>query len=177
MKNLSSWSVLVVVLVVAAGFILLSSPSLPPVVASHFAAGGDANGFMPRNVYLGLMLLMAVGIPLLLALGQHLVRRVPPHRVSLPNRDYWLSPERTAETFAFLQNHGIYFSALMAVFLCFIHWLVVRANTLQPPHFSTSLFITGLVFFLLAIAVWIGVLIAHFHRFPKTAHPEDRPGT
>ena len=155
---------LVVGLVVAAGFILLSVQSLPPVVASHFAAGGNANGFMPRNAYLGLMLFMALGVPFLLALGHRLIRFVPPHLVNLPNRDYWLAPERTAETFAFLHNHGIYLSVLLAVFLCFIHWLVVRANQLQPPHFSPSLFVTGLVLFLVAVTVWIGLLLVHFHR-------------
>jgi hypothetical protein len=166
MRNLSSLPALAVVLAVAAGFILLSGQSLPPIVASHFTAGGNADSFMPRNAYLGLMLVMAVGVPILLALGYSLLHLVPPHLVSLPNRDYWLSPERTAETFAFLRKHGIYLSALMATFLCFIHWLVVRANELQPPHLSASLFMTGLVPFLLAVAVWIGVLFVRFRRCP-----------
>jgi hypothetical protein len=166
MKNLFSMSALVVVLVFAAGFILLSGQSLPPVVASHFAVGGNANGFMPRKAYLNLMLFIGVVVPFLLALGHRLVRLVPPHLVSLPNRDYWLSPERTTETFAFLYNHGIYLSALLATFICFIHWLVVRANELQPPHFSPSLFFTGLVLFLLAVATWIGMLFVHFSRRP-----------
>lgn len=95
-------SSLVVVLVIAAGFIMLSGQSLPPVVASHFAAGGNANGFMPRNAYIGLMLFVAVGVPFLLALTHSSLRFIPPHRINLPNRDYWLSPERTDETFAFL---------------------------------------------------------------------------
>ena len=166
MNNACSWLALVVVLVIAAGFIKLSGQSLPPAVASHFAVGGNANGFMPRSAYLDLMLFIGVGVPFLLALVHRLVRLVPPHLVSLPNRDYWLSPERTTETFAFLYNHGIYLSALLATFICFIHWLVVRANELQPPHFSTSLFFTGLVLFLLAVATWIGMLFVHFNRRP-----------
>jgi hypothetical protein len=166
MKSPSSLPLLVVVLAVAAGFIMLSGQSLPPVVTSHFAVGGNADGFMPRNAYLGLMLLITVGVPLLLALGHNLVRFVPPHLVSLPNREYWLSPERTTETFAFLRYHGIYLSALTAAFLCFIHWLVVQANEVQPPHFSPSWFVAGLVLFLLAVAVWIGVLFLHFRRSP-----------
>jgi hypothetical protein len=38
---------------------------------------------------------------------------------------------------------------------------------LQPPHFSVSLFITGLALFLLAVAVWVAVLFVHFRR-PKS---------
>ena len=166
MKGSSSLPLLAVVLAVAAAFILLSGQSLPPVVASHFAAGGNADGFMPRNAYLGLMLLITVGIPFLQALGHNLIRLVPPRLVSLPNRDYWLSSERSAETFSFLRNHGIYFSALTAVFLCFIHWRVVQANQTQPPHFSPSWFVAGLVLFLLAVAVWVGVIFLHFRRSP-----------
>jgi len=166
MNNRSSLPTLFVVLVVAAGFILVSGQSLPPIVASHFAADGRANGFMPRNGYLGLMLFIVVGVPLLLALVHRLVRLVPPHLVNLPNRDYWLVPEQITETFTFLHNHGIYFSVLLAAFLCFIHWLVVGANKLQPPHFSASLFVTGLVLFLLAVTIWVGGLFVHFRR-PK----------
>jgi hypothetical protein len=164
MRNLSSSRALAVVLTVAAVFILLSGQSLPAVVASHFAAGGHADGFMPRNAYLGLMLFMAVGVPFLLALGYSLVHLIPPRLVNLPNRSYWLSPERSAETFAFLRRHGIYLCALMATFLCFIHWLVVRANELQPAHLPVLLFATGLVLFLLAVAVWTAVLFVRFRR-------------
>ncbi len=166
MKNLSLSPTFLVVLAAAAGFILVSGQSLPPVVASHFAASGRANGFMPRGAYLGLMLLITVGVPLVLAFVHRLVRFVPPNLFNLPNRDYWLAPEQITETLTFLQNHGIYLSVLLTAFLCFIHWLVVGANRLQPPHFSASLFVTGFVLFLLAVAIWIGLLIVHFRR-PK----------
>lgn len=157
---------LIVLLALAAAFILLSGQSLPPVVASHFAAGGRADGFMPRSAYLGLMLFITVAVPLLLAFTHGVVRFVPPQLVSLPNRDYWLAPERAAETFAYLRRHGMLMSALLAAFLCFVHWLVVRANALQPPRLPESWFIAGLVVFLLALAVWLGVLVAHFRRRP-----------
>jgi hypothetical protein len=160
----STMPLLFLVLIGTASFVLFSGQSLPPVVASHFAAGGNANGFTPRHEYLVLMASISVGIPLLLAFCNGVLRFVPPSMVNLPNRDYWLSPERAEETFAFLRNHGIYLSALIALFLCFIHWEVLRANELQPPHLSLSLFIPGLACFLLAIAIWIGVLFAHFGR-------------
>ena len=166
MKRTSSLLALIVLLAAAAVFILLSGRSLPPIVASHFASDGYANGFMPRKTYLGLMLFITVFVPLLLAFIHSSMRFIPPRFFSLPNREYWLAPERTAETFGFFHNHGMYFSALLAVFLCFVHWLVVRANELQPPHFSPTLFFAGLLLFLVAVAVWIGVLVVHFRRVP-----------
>jgi hypothetical protein len=162
--RLCSLRVLVAALALAAAFVLLSGQSLPPLVASHFAAGGHADAFMPRVAYLGLMLGMVAGVPLLLVLAQGLVRRVPPRMVSLPHRDYWLAPERAADTLAYLRSHGVCLSLLLAVFLCYVHWLVVRANGLQPPQFPPAPFLAGLTVFLAAVVVWVGMLLLRFGR-------------
>jgi hypothetical protein len=163
----SAMPLLLLVLIGTASFVLFSGQSLPPVVASHFAAGGSADGFTPRNEYLGLMTAISVGIPLLLALCNGVLRFVPPSMVNLPNRDYWLAPERKEETYAFLRNHGIYLSVLIALFLCFVHWLVLQANALVPPQLSFWLFIPGLVSLLFAVGIWIAILFAHFSRRPQ----------
>jgi hypothetical protein len=166
MKKTNILPVLALVLAAVAAFILVSGRSLPPIVASHFAASGHANGFMPRGDYLVFMLLIALGVPLLLALIPYSLRSIPLRFVNLPNREYWLAPERREETLVFLQNHGIFLSVLLVAFLCYIHWLVVRANESQPAFFSPSLFVGGFVLFLVAIAIWVGVLIVHFSRRP-----------
>ena len=166
MNRSSLFPALIVLLAAAAAFILLSGRSLPPVVATHFAASGRADGFMPRNSYLTLMLFIAVAVPLLLALGLSSVRFVPPQYFSLPNREYWLAPERRDETFAFMHNHGMYLSALLAAFLCFVHWLVVLANEMPSPRFSPPLFVAGLILFLSAVTVLVMVFFVHFRRRP-----------
>jgi len=55
---------------------------------------------------------------------------------------------------------------LLVVFLCFVHWLVVKANTLQPPRLAVRSFIAGLLLFLVAAVVWLGTLLVHFRRCP-----------
>ena len=162
----SAVPLLLLVLVGTASFVLFSGQSLPPVAASHFAAGGNADSFMPRNEYLVLMASISVGTLLLLALCSGLLRFVPPSMVNLPNRDYWLAPERKEKTYAFLRNHGIYLSVLVALFLCFIHWVVLQANAVEPPQLSLPLFVSGSAGFLIAVGIWIAVLFAHFVRRP-----------
>ena len=155
---------LVLLLSIAVAFVLFSAASLPPIVASHFVSGGAANGFMSREGYISFMLVLIVGIPLLLVGLSSLVRVVPARYVSLPNRNYWLSPERSTETISFIQNHARFFAVLMVTFLCFVHWLVVRANAQHPPLFPERLLIMGMLVFAAALAGWLGVFIVHFRR-------------
>ena len=102
------------VLVIAATFVMLTSASLPPVVASHFVAGGAANGFTPRDIYVKLMLGLVIGLPLLTAL-MGITSRIPARFVNLPHRDYWLAPERVDETFAYLRSQGSHFAILLMI--------------------------------------------------------------
>jgi hypothetical protein len=145
-------------------FVWLTSGGLPSVVASHFAAGGVANGFMPRPAYTFFMVAVTVLVPALIALSGRLIEALPVARINLPNRDHWLAPERRAETLATLSARSVAFAALLAVFLCFVHWLVVRANRLQPPRLEETSFIGGLVLFALATAVWLTLLFMRFRR-------------
>jgi uncharacterized membrane protein len=155
---------LLLVIAIGAVFFFASSSKLPPVVASHFAAGGAANGFMPKGAYIPFMAIMALGLPLAIGLLLGLGRYLPASLINLPNRNYWLSPERIDETRQYLGRQGGVFSALLLVFMCFVHWQVVQANLLQPPRLSERPFVVGLILFILATAVWLGVFVAHFRR-------------
>lgn len=155
---------LILLLIIAAAFVFLTGNELPPTVASHFMVGGTANSFMPRSNYLGFVLALTVGLPLALALLSTLSHFLPARFINLPDREYWLAPERREQTLAFLSNQGIYLAMLLAIFLCFVHWLVVLANAQQPAHFPESTLFASLPLFLIALAVWIGRFILHFKR-------------
>lgn len=156
--------VLLLLFLAAVAFVALSAAFLPPVVASHFAVGGAANGFMPRAGYLALMMALMVGVPLLLVGLASVVRVLPTESISLPNREYWLSPERREETLAFLESHGRFPGVLLLIFLCFVHALVLVANGRQPPLFPERPFLVGLVLFVAVLLGWVGALILHFRR-------------
>ncbi len=150
----------------AAGFVWLTSLSLPDVVASHFAGNGSANGFTSRGAYIGLMLALVVGLPALLTVVSHFGLGSPKARINLPNRDYWLAPERRAGTVSYLRGHLARFSAVLVVFLCYVHWLVVRANAVRPPHLSTPWINAGLVGFVVFAIVWIRLILRRFRNRP-----------
>lgn len=164
---------LLATLILAIAFVFITGSSLPPAVASHFVAGGAANGFMPRAAYLRFTIAFLVGLPLLIALLTSLTSLLPARFVNLPNRKYWLAPERRADTLAYLRKHGARFGVMLAIFLCFVHWLVVQANAHIPPLFPESLFFIGMAAFLLCVVIWLGGFIVHFRRPPGAYRKES----
>jgi len=151
-------------LVVAIGAIFASSAKLPQIAASHFVTDGAAKGFMARSAYIPFMGIMTLGLPLLIGVLLGLGRYLPSSFINLPNRNYWLAPERIEATRQYIGSQARMFAALLAVFMCFVHWQVVQANLLQPPKLPERPFIFGLVLFMLATVAWTGAFIAHFRR-------------
>lgn len=106
---------------------------LPEVVASHFNASGAPNGWQTKSAFfsvlIGVSVLAAVigfGIPRLIML-------LPPEVINLPNKRYWLAPERRAETMNFLNGYFAWFGcALFAVILVTFDF-AVHAN-LHPDR-------------------------------------------
>ncbi|WP_139379581.1 DUF1648 domain-containing protein [Zoogloea sp. LCSB751] len=149
---------------VLTGFVWHSAQTLPPIVASHFSASGIANGFMPRQAYVIGFSLLLIGIPLLIAfLPGSLARRSSAH-LNIPNRPYWLAPERRDMTLSFISSHGKWFAAAVSLFLGYVHWLIVQANRLQPPTLSSADILGGLAIFLLALGIWLAGLYLRFRK-------------
>jgi uncharacterized membrane protein len=157
-------SLFVLFVACAAAFVCLTSVSLPALVASHFGGSGAANGFMPHDFYVRFMLAFVIGLPALLVGLTWFVIASPKARINLPNKDYWLAPERRAETVAFLRSGILWFGTMLVVFLCYAHWLVVLANQAQPPRLANSWFIGGLVVFFAVLFIWLKVFLGHFRQ-------------
>jgi uncharacterized membrane protein len=158
-----TWSVFVLLLLFAILFVTGTASQLPPTVASHFDAAGQPNAFMSRSGYVRFMLCLTAVFPVLIVL---ILRTVYSRatNMKLPNRDYWMAPERVARTRAFLVAHGVWFGSLLVTLTCFVHWLELGANRQQPPHLSTQSFAAVLVAFLIATAAWIAALTFAFRR-------------
>ena len=151
----------------AAAFVWLTGRLLPAVVASHFGITGAADGFMPRDAYVRFYMILIVLFPLAVVFLPAFSLRGPRARINLPHREYWLAPARRAETVQYLHRQMIHFGSVLTVFLCYVHWLLVRANALKPPVLSSSWFIGGLVVLLASVAVRTIVLIRYFRNVPE----------
>jgi uncharacterized membrane protein len=161
--HLVTWSVFIALLLLAILFVTGTASELPPMVASHFDASGQPNAFMSRNGYIRFVLCFAVGFPVAIVTILAMVYSRATD-LKLPNRDYWLAPQRLDRTRAFLVAHGVWFGSLLVTLVCYVHWLELRANRLLPPHLSNQTFAALMLAFLIATGVWISALMFAFRR-------------
>lgn len=149
-------------MIAAAIFVVMTSRALPVKVASHFGPDGSANGYMWRHTYVYFMLAFVVLLPLLLNFVASAVARLPDTMINVPNRGYWLAPERRALAVDRLRRQMQMFAGVLVAFLCYVHWEVLRANQSMPPTLDNGRFMLGLGLFLAALIVWIVSLRRQF---------------
>ena len=163
MMQKAAWVLFVLLLLFALAFVTRSSAALPPLVGSHFDAGGFPNAFMTRGGYTRFVLCLGILLPVaLVALLTLVYSRADD--LKLPNRDYWLAPERIARTRARLVAHGVWFGSLLVTMVCFVHWLVLDAYRRMPPHLSNTAIEAGMLTFFLISGAWILALLLAFRR-------------
>ena len=145
------------------GLVLATSSSrLPLRVASHFDAEGIANGFMPRSDYVMFMAAISLGIPVLLVLVTVLLPFLAPTRLRIPSRDYWIAPERRAQTQATIATGGLVMSCIVATFMVGVQLLVLQANARTPPQMDIAILYAMLALLVATILFWQFLLWRRF---------------
>ncbi len=162
----SARTVFLVLVACAALFVWVTGRALPEIAAAHFGASGAANGYLPRTAYVWFMLGFVVGLPLLLVLVPSASLKNARAVIRLPNRDYWLAPQRQEATLDYLRQHMARFGSMLVLFLCYIHWLVVRANLASPPALPATWVIGGIAVFVLGALLWSWALLRRFGKVP-----------
>lgn len=150
----------------AAIFVWWSSGAMPESVASHFGPGGIADAFMPRASYARFMVALVLFVPSLVYFATHSATRLPASLINLPNKAYWLAPERRASSLASLIHFGAVVACATALLLCLVHGLVLQANRARPAHLESMPLIGVLVLFFVVLVVAMAVFLGRFFRAP-----------
>jgi uncharacterized membrane protein len=151
-------------LALAPAVVWMTSTPLPARVATHFAKGGYANGFMSHDDYVLFMVGLTTLLPLAVVACIGFIPRVATSRVSIRYREHWLAPVRRAETLSTLATWGCAFGVMLVAFLTGIHLLTVEANARAPARLDEGAFFAMLVGFLVGLAASIGFLAIRFGR-------------
>ncbi len=139
---------------------------LPEVVASHFNGRGVANGWQTKPAFFTVF----VGVSFLAAMIGFVIPRIisamPPQLINLPNKQYWLAPDRIVETRSFLNNYFAWFGCAVFVVIIVTFDYAIQSN-LHPdnrPDISRMWYL--LAGFLAFVVVWIFRMMTKFLRPP-----------
>jgi uncharacterized membrane protein len=147
-------------LVAGVAIVLGTSSALPATVATHFGAGGHANGWMSRIAYQVFYSAMMIGITFAVYAAFSWLPRRKPHLMNLPNRDYWLAEPRREASMAALRLFGVALALSIVGLLVTIHFLILDAHTKTPPRLDeTMIFVLlgGFVAVVIALVVLLNV--------------------
>ena len=164
-------AVLFLLAAVAAAQMVHYYPLLPESIAVHFGSSGEPNGWSDKTEFVMTYGASELFIVLLGVASGLLLRKTPPGLVNIPNRDYWLSPERRHETVAFLSNQVVWIEAITLAFLIAIAQLVFKENLGDaPPRLSGDFWYVLAAF--VGATVWFTVRIILRFRTRKLPVPD-----
>jgi hypothetical protein len=117
----------------ALGLALYGYSVSPDIVPVHYGLGGVPDRWGPRGellaVYVGVVALCTA---LFFTLPEF-VRRTPPSRIHLPNKEYWLSPEHRDQTATKLTAWAHTFGTAVNLFLIALQVLLAPAKDGSAP--------------------------------------------
>jgi uncharacterized membrane protein len=139
--------------------------SAPGRVPSHFDAAGRPNAWSSRDEFFFLQVGVTLGIAALFIGLPWLLRSTPASLINLPNKSYWLAPERREETMDRLVSYFDVFASATVLLLLVVFELTSLAS--RGGGLSTNYFLPVLVSYLVFSAGWTVALIRTFAHVPN----------
>jgi len=155
------------------GQLVWYAPRLPETVATHFDATGEPDGWMPRAVFLGFFAGLSLLYVVVFFAVAALVRRTPAAVFSLPNKEYWLAPDRAAATRRAISGELFKCAAATQALTIVVTQLVVEVGLGRRRTLSDVFWVALVAYF--AIVTWW--LIALFRRFRLPVGAGETGGT
>ena len=123
---------------------------LPDRVATHFGIDGNPNDWMSKTNATILLCSLQVGLPLFFLTIGFLLSKLPASVINIPNREYWLHPERRVDTITHMTKMLSWIAVLMTLEMISIVHLTFLANR-SGTALNTNLFLVILGVFLVTV--------------------------
>lgn len=138
---------------------------LPDRVATHFDIQGNADGWSGRRAATLMMLGFQCGMPLfILAMGK-LASRMPESMLNIPDKEYWMHPDRKAYALQVTADYLTWIAVLVALFIAVLNHLTFLANRDSAP-LRLGWFAAAMMLFLLTVLVLTIRMVLHFKIRP-----------
>ncbi|MGC2830973.1 MAG: DUF1648 domain-containing protein [Candidatus Acidiferrum sp.] len=160
-------TIFIVLAVFAAIYFWSNYAQLPDIVASHFNARGVANGWQPKSVFFAFFA-GAVAIAAFLTFGVPAIfSKMPSSMINLPHKEYWLAPERRAETLARLNGSFAWFGCAVLVVVTTAVNYAIGQNLHPQAQLDPQVLVYVLLGFLVFTILWSIRMLTHFARVPR----------
>ena len=136
-------------------------PKLPEIMASHFNAGGQANGFMSKASFFALEGVIGAFLVCISLAMEKTLPLLPNSMINLPNKDYWLAPERRVDTFAAMGDSFKWMSIAVVALFVAINQIVFDANIAKTDPDPSRFWILLAIF----VSFTLVMLLTTFKRF------------
>jgi len=139
-------------------------PRMPLRMASHFAGDGRPNGWQPREAFFLIMFVVGSLSAIIAFFAPWRIASQPNARINLPNRDYWLAPERRAQTMNYISAFMAWLGCGVLFLLISGTFLAMQANLAPDGRLNSPALVAAIVVFLLSLMVGLIRFIRHFQE-------------
>lgn len=143
--------------------VIVYYPRLPDVVASHFDGLGAPNGWASKEAFFGLYLAIVLMLYGVFDWMPKWIQSRPGKSMKIPNRDYWLAPERRDETWAFFHRQMMLMGNLHLMLAIFAIQLAILANFEPQPRLHPAIG-WALAIYFIVFTVWLLNFFWHFKK-------------
>ena len=113
-------------------------PMMPERMASHFGTSGMANGWMTKTQFFAVYAITLLPAFVVEFWVSRRLATTPDARINLPNKEFWLAPERRSETLAYFDTFFAWYGCAVLLLVVFVMGLAMRANLNPPARLATG---------------------------------------
>ena len=123
-------------------------PQLPERMAVHFGPSGKANSFMNKVNSFWLDIGILFFLSLLMWSLSVIIYKVKDIWLNLPNKDYWLAPQRRKDTLDYLSTSILNIGIATNIFIILLFYEVILANLSGSSRLNPAFWLVFLLYLL-----------------------------
>lgn len=127
---------------------------------------GSPNKALPRDAHMALMLAVAVFCPWLATRGAALLARHYPAGLNIPNKAFWMAPERREQTLDELLRRSFPLGLLLLLLFAGLHYREVQKAQASWPAVPPAGWIAGAALLSANFTAWVVTTMSHFKAVP-----------
>lgn len=143
-------------------FIALTLSTLPDPIATHFNSANLPDDWSSHQTYWLIQVLVSIVTPMFVVFLLSFTNRLPSYLVNLPNKDYWLHPDRQESTQQRIVIYGWWMACIIVIFSIGLHYGIWMANQQALPRIDGDLMFHMTMGFIVLTIIWAMSLVRSF---------------